>query len=180
MMRRQALAIVAIAWAAVAATSPAATRAAAPQASPAAKQPSTTAARLTDVAWLAGQWRDDKDGEISEEIWSAPAGDSMMGMWRWVSAGAVKLYEFLTITQDEGGVVFRLRHFDRHGVGWEEKDRPITLQLTRWSDAEAVFEGQGTEGPLRISYRKDGPDGLVATLERGSRRDEFKLRRVRP
>src|SRR5687767_4764549 len=70
---------------------------------------------LPELAWMAGEWVDEQGANLTEEIWAAPAGDSMMGMWRLVSGGRVKLFEFLTLVQEEQGPVFRLRHFDRKG-----------------------------------------------------------------
>jgi len=46
-----------------------------------------------DLSWLAGRWVDDSGGNLSEEVWTAPSGDSMQGMWRYVVSGKTRIYE---------------------------------------------------------------------------------------
>ena len=77
---------------------------------------------------------------------------------------------------------FRLRHFDRRSVGWEDKDEPLVLRLVASKEKEAVFEGSGTAGFLRLTYRRTADDALVSVLERGTsekdaKRQEFRFRR---
>src|SRR2546425_316938 len=73
---------------------------------------------ISDMAWIAGHWVDESAGDLSEETWGPPSGDCVVGMWRWVVGGKVKLYELLTITAEPDGLVMRLRHFDLAGVAW--------------------------------------------------------------
>jgi hypothetical protein len=136
---------------------------------------------VPDLSWITGHWVDDSNGELSEETWVPPSGDCVSGMWRWVVGGKAKLYELLTITAEADGLVMRLRHFDRAGIGWEDKDHPLVLKLVRSGDGEAVFEGQGTKGFLRLTYKRVQPDTLTGVLERGrtekdSEREEFRFR----
>ena len=141
-----------------------------------------TAPSISEMAWIAGHWVDESDGDLSEETWLPPSGDSVAGMWRWVVSGKVKLYELLTITAEPDGLVMRLRHFDRAGVGWEDKDHPVVLRRVRAKEGEAVFEGQGTKGFLRLTYRRVDPETLTGVLETGTSekdatREEFRFRR---
>lgn len=131
---------------------------------------------------MSGRWVDDSNGSLSEEIWTSPSGDCIVGMWRWVVGGNAKLYELLTITAEAEGLVLRLRHFDRMSVGWEDKDHPLILKLVRSKESEAVFEGTGTKGFLRLSYRRVDAETLTGTLEKGTsekeaEREEFRFRR---
>ena len=86
-------------------------------------------ATLADVAWIAGHWVGADGGNLPEEIWTAPEGDSMIGIWRYVSGGKARIFELLSITDDGSGPVMRLRHFDPKMVAREEKDGPVTLAL---------------------------------------------------
>lgn len=133
---------------------------------------------LDQVAWIAGHWVDDAEGNLSEEVWAPPAGDSMMGMWRYVAAGKVRIYELLTITDEEGGPVFRLRHFDPRMVAREEKGTPLVLKLVAIRDGEAAFEGPGQpSGTVRLTYRRTSPDALSVTLDREGSSQVFRFRR---
>lgn len=137
--------------------------------------------RLADVAWMAGQWQDRSGGGLSEEVWTAPEGDCMLGMWRMVSGGAARIYEMLLVRQDEKGVTFTLRHFDPRLHAREEKDAPLVMALVRASPEEAVFEGRSsTGGLLRLTYRRQGPDALAVTLEKDTDRPEtFRFERAK-
>ncbi|HXB56450.1 MAG TPA: DUF6265 family protein [Vicinamibacteria bacterium] len=130
---------------------------------------------LADLAWIAGRWVDSSPGSLSEEVWTAPSGDSMMGMWRFVSDGRTRIFELLTITTGEGGLELRLRHFDPLLVAREDKERPVVLKLVRRGDREAAFEGREYAGTVRITYRRT-EDGLAVTLEKGGTKEEFRFR----
>ncbi len=147
-----------------------------------APAPAPARAVLADLSWMAGRWIDDSGGRLSEEVWSAPEGDSMMGMWRYVSAGQVQIFELLTITLESDGVVLRLRHFDPDLVGREDKATPVALRLASWKPREATFEGRVVGGPgtVRLTYRRPTDDTLISTLEKDGKAQEFAFRRAKP
>lgn len=156
----------------------------APSAEPASPAPSASAApaaRLAHLAWMVGRWRGREGPDSTEEAWTAPEGGAMFGTWRWVRDGKARLYELLVLAEEEQGVVLRFRHFDARLVGWEEKDRPLALPLVSWREGEAVFAGEDRDGgPLRVTYRREGSDGLRATVEKDSGRQEYPMRRAAP
>lgn len=132
---------------------PAAPRAAAP-------------AKLADLAWMSGRWIGEEKEPFSEESWGDPAGDSMVGTWRLVTKGSTKLFELLTLLEEDGGVALRLRHFDRRAVAREEKDAPVVLPLVATGRRLAVFEGREGDAFVRLTYRREGAS-LTAVLEKG-------------
>jgi len=137
------------------------------------------AVKLTDLSWIAGHWVDETEGKLSEEVWTTPAGDSMLGMWRYVSGGKLRISELLSIQQGDAGLVFRLRHFDPPLVGREDKERAVELRLVRFLGQEASFEGAEYDGKgrVRLTYRALGRDGLRVTLEKGGKAEEFAFKR---
>jgi hypothetical protein len=149
-----------------------------------AEQPAAAppAHRLADLSWLEGHWRDESGGSLSEEIWTAPAGDSLMGMWRWAQDGKVRVFELLAIKAEDGKLVLRFRHFDPKLAAREEKDRPLVWPLLRSGPREAVFEGAEAsgQGTARLTYRRPNEDTLVVVLEKGGKAQEFRYRRVTP
>ena len=128
-----------------------------------AAKPSRTVA-LDDIAWLAGRWQGAfSNGVKAEEHWSAPAGQSMMGMFRMMPGDKAAMYEFLVIEADDDGVALRFLHYGRNLKEMDEK--PLHLKLVRATDREAVFENAEDGGrPGSISYRLDGTD-LVCLVE---------------
>ena len=139
---------------------------------PASGETSQPGGSVSDLAWMTGRWVDDSGGNFSEETWGPPSGDCIAGMWRWVVGGKAKLYELLMITAEADGLTLRLRHFDRMSVGWEDKEHPLVLKLVRLKEHEAVFEGPGTQGFLRLSYRRVDSETLAGVLEKGASEKE--------
>jgi len=139
-------------------------------------------ATLADVAFMAGHWVGGDPGDVSEEVWAAPEGDSMMGMWRYVAKGRARIFEVLTLTAEGRNVVLRIRHFDPKLVAREEKDRAVELPLVAKSPNEAVFEGPeyDVKGTVRLTYRRGADDSLTGVLEKEGMKQEFRFRRRRP
>ena len=121
-------------------------------------------ARIGDVAWIAGRWSLDREDGRLEEVWSEPAGDCMMGMFRWLKEGRVWIYEMLTIREEAGTLVMRFRHFSDSLVTWEPKEEPLTYRLTRVSDTEAVFENPGSESHRLFAFQRVGDDELLVRV----------------
>lgn len=130
--------------------------------------------RLADVTWIAGRWVDDTGGHYSEEVWLAPGGGQMVGMWRLVEWGRVQIFELMTLSEDAEGVVLRVRHFDASLVPREEKDAPVVLRLASLQGARAVFEGRGRSGPSRLTYHRAAARTLAVTREGDGPKQEFR------
>jgi len=105
------------------------------------KPDSMPAATIQDVSWIAGHWTGEAFGGVSEEIWSPPLGNSMMGMYRLVKKGKAVFYELLTIVEENGSLILKLKHFTSGLVGWEEKDVSIKFPLVKKTPREAFFDG---------------------------------------
>jgi hypothetical protein len=96
---------------------------------------------IADVAWIAGQWIGTGLGGDTEEIWSPPLGNSMMGAFRLVKNGKVVFQEICTIVEEDGSVVLKVKHFDANLKGWEEKDVSVNFPLVKLEDSTAYFDG---------------------------------------
>ena len=135
-------------------------------------------ASIEDLAWIAGTWKSSSaPGELCE-VWSAPQGNSMMGMFKWSRQGKASMYEFMTIQQDGEEINFRLRHFDPKLTPWE-KEGPLIYPLVRTGERVAIFENPSVSAdhPRRFVYRREG-DSLTIRLEPADPQqaaDEFKL-----
>jgi hypothetical protein len=98
-------------------------------------------AMLEQMAWLVGHWSGPAFGGVCEEVWSAPAGGAMMGMFRLVQGEATVFYEFLTLTQEQGTLSLQLKHFQPDLTGWEDKQDRVTFALVAMEPEAAHFEG---------------------------------------
>jgi len=139
---------------------------------PGAKSPPAT---LADMKWLAGHWVGEALGGVSEEIWSPPKAGSMMGMYRLVKDGKPVFYELLTIVEEQGSLVLRLKHFHSDLKGWEDKDRTVEFALVAVRDGVVQFEGMSfhPQGDTLIVYLASGQTGG------GAREEVFSYKRER-
>ena len=82
--------------------------------------------KITDLEFMAGNWKTASDWGDMDEIWSSPMGNCMMCTFRCVKDGKVVFYEFIVIEQNENDSVpvLKLRHFNPGSIGWEDKDKP--------------------------------------------------------
>jgi hypothetical protein len=132
------------------------------------------AGNLTALEWLAGSWRGSALGGTTDENWSKPIGGSMMCSFKLVKNNAVSFYELITISEENGSLVKRLRHFNSDLSGWEEK--PLIFKLIKISPNRVYFDGFTYE---RIS---DNEMNIYAILQqRGGNKSEvkFSFRRVK-
>jgi hypothetical protein len=111
-------------------------------------------ARIEAIAWLAGRWVGGDPGESTEEIWSPPVGNSMMGIFRLVKNGKVIFYEFCTITEENESLVLKIKHFDSRLNGWEEKNVAVIFPLVKLAATDAYFDG--------LTYHKNKDGSLTA------------------
>jgi hypothetical protein len=126
------------------------------------RAPLRTAA-LRDVAFIAGRWSGEMDGGKTQEWWSAPEGDGMLGMFRYVKDGKSVFYELMSIDQTAEGPVLRLRHFGPGLVAWEEKDGATSWPLVELAADRAVFEVP--DGRKRLTYHRASERAMTITLE---------------
>ena len=102
-------------------------------------------ATLEDVAWISGYWRGEAfNGEV-EEIWSSPLGNSMVASFKLVVDDEVKFYEIEIITEINGTLMLRLKHFHSDLRGWEEKDETVDFPLVKITENRVYFDGMTFE-----------------------------------
>ena len=111
------------------------------------------AATIEDVAWIEGHWIGEAFGGIAEEIWSAPAGGTMMSSFRLIDGDDVSFYEFIIIREVDTTITMQLKHFDNELRGWEEKDKSVTFPLVEISEDAVYFEG--------LTFKRISPDEMT-------------------
>jgi len=136
--------------------------------------PAQTTTTLADLAWLTGDWQTPPGGRAQiEEHWTKAAGGSMIGMGRTIAGEKTWEFEYLRIEQRADGIYY---------VAHPKGQCPGTdFKLTRASATEVVFENPQHDFPKRIIYRKDGDDGLAASIDggEGTKSMSFTYRRMK-
>ena len=126
-------------------------------------------ANLSQVSWIAGHWKGEAFGGITEEIWSPPLGDSMMFSFKLVNDGKVIFYELGGIRQVDDTLIFQLKHFGNDFKGWEEKDETVDAKLIKIDNNRAYFDQFTFE---RIS---DTEINIYVVIEENGQTEEVKF-----
>lgn len=133
------------------------------------------AATLAEMDWLAGHWAGNAFGGVSEEVWAKPVGGAMMGMFRQVNDGKVVFYELMTLVEENGSIVLRLKHFNPNLTGWEEKNKTVDFKFVGKKDGVIHFEG--------MAFKPEGKDAVTIYLAIGQKdgtvqEEVFRYKRV--
>lgn len=152
-------------------------------AQPSAEATSASAAsRIDQCRWLAGSWTELDEGGSTEEHWSRPSANSMVGMCRMIRNGKVALYELMLIEDNGTDVELRIRHYRWNMVDADKE--PLVWKLVRASESELVFENPTQERVRRIEYRRPDDQSITCTLvstgDGGETPRTFELRRATP
>lgn len=130
------------------------------------------AAGVEALGWLTGCWEGRSPERTLEEVWMPPRGGSVLGMSRSVGEGRLSGYELLLISEREGEVWYR---------AYPSGQPSAEFRATRIGDGVLTVENPSHDFPLRIEYRAQGPDSLLAWIDGGpeneSRRIEFRFAR---
>lgn len=125
---------------------------------------------LADVAFLSGCWEGGAGNLEMREQWSEAVGGVMLGTTRFFRAGALVDWEFARLEQtDSAAVLWPYPRGERSEHGFP---------LVRAGE-EAVFENLAHDFPVRIVYRRMGPDRVAPRIEgRDGDGAGWELRRV--
>lgn len=131
-----------------------------------AAESSVSNVSLQQLSFLVGRWRENRAGTRLEECWLEPEAGAMVGLSRFTTSEQVKLYELLSLQQEQRGPVLRLRHFSPQLAAWKSESGAVTCPLTSFKDGEAMFESRENDSLLRITYRTTNADALDVVVEK--------------
>jgi hypothetical protein len=128
------------------------------------------------LSWLSGCWEGRVGEAVVEEIWSKPAGASLLGLSRTVKNGRTQSFEFMQIREDVGNLVYLAQPQGRPAVSFAFNSKDVS------KPSLTTFENPTHDFPQRITYEQKG-NMLLASIEgtiKGKpERQEFLMRRVR-
>ena len=81
----------------------------------------------------------------------------MMGMYRMIKDGKPVFYELLLITEENGSLAIKLKHFHADLRGWEERDASVRFPLVAKRDGRIYFDGMTFVGVETIGSRSIWP-----------------------
>jgi uncharacterized protein DUF6265 len=119
-------------------------------------EPADPAARVVQVAWLAGCWELAAGSRLVEEQWTRPRGGLMLGVGRTMSGDSLVEYEQVRLFERGGRLVY--------GAA-PSGQPPAEFESTEVTDTAVTFENLAHDFPQRVRYRRRGGDSLVARVE---------------
>ena len=135
--------------------------------------PSPIRASLAQVAWISGVWSGTTGTLTVEERWTPATGGSMLATARTLRGGAMTAFEFLCITERQGGLVY---------TAMPNARTPATdFRLTAITNDSATFENPAHDFPKIIRYTRRA-DGSLETAVSGHDKQPVEtavLKRVR-
>ena len=128
---------------------------------------------MSRTAWLAGCWELRSGTRLVEEQWMAPRAGIMLGMSRTTRNDSLVEFEQVRIESRPTGVFY---------VASPSRQATTEFKATSIAESGIVFENPEHDFPKKITYRRQGADSLVASIEgpRGgqTRTIAFPYRRV--
>jgi uncharacterized protein DUF6265 len=129
---------------------------------------------LENLGWLSGCWEGRQGEATIEEIWSKPAGGSMLGLGRTVKANRTVSYEFMQFREENGSLAF---------LPQPQGGTRVSFPLKDSFGEKFIFENLNHDFPQRVIYEQKGKALLLASIEgtyKGKlEREEFQMRKVR-
>lgn len=130
-------------------------------------------ANVDDLGWLSGCWEGRQGEAVLEEIWSKPAGGSMLGLSRTVKGDRTTSFEFMQFRMENGSLVF---------LPQPQGGTPVPFPIKDSFGGKFTFENLQHDFPQRIIYEKKEQLLLAAiegTVKGNAEREEFQMRKVR-
>lgn len=136
-------------------------------------------ATVSQLDWLVGQWVGEGIGDApAMESWLPPTGGTMVGTFiQQNDDGSIIFTEHMYLTEQDGSLEVRLKHFNADLTGWEDKEGMVRFRLVALEDCAAYFSA--------LTYRCDGEGGLLVAVRMKSDKPEpqelaFRFRRMGP
>ncbi|MGQ0712098.1 MAG: DUF6265 family protein [Gemmatimonadaceae bacterium] len=115
---------------------------------------------VDQLAWFAGCWVYTSPRVIIEEIWTRPAGGSMLGMSRTLrrdpAGDSTIAWEFIRVHARGTDLVYAAQPHNQPAAEFMSESV---------SDSAVVFANPAHDFPQRIIYRRAGKDSLRARVE---------------
>ncbi len=132
-----------------------------------------TKATVQDLSWLSGCWQGRQGTATIEEMWSKPAGTTMLGIGRTVSNNRTVSFEFMQFREQDGVLAF---------LPQPQGGPQVRFPLKESTPAKMTFENLNHDFPQRVIYERKA-NLLLASVEGTEKgkfsRQEFVMRKVR-
>jgi hypothetical protein len=132
-------------------------------AAPALAADDAVPAKITDLAWMSGDWSGPMQNGTLEEHWIQPTAKSMAALVRATAGDATGMIELIVIEEENGTLVLRVQQFN---PGWKPRSpAPQVMNLAESAPNKVVFASTGEGGLKTLGYSRPAPDQFVISIE---------------
>jgi hypothetical protein len=124
-----------------------------------------TSASLENVSWLSGCWEGRQGTAVIEEMWSKPAGTSMLGLGRTVKDNRTVSFEFMQFREENGSLFF---------LPQPQGGAQVRFPLKEMTRAKLIFENPTHDFPQRVSYERKS--NCCSRVSKARRKESFRAR----
>lgn len=110
---------------------------------------------VDSLAFMSGKWRSERNGTITEELWTSPQAGAMFGISRTIRGEKTVFFEFLRVETRGGGLYYVAQPGGRP---------PTPFKLVSFDGKVATFENPENDFPSKIVYEKLGDDAIRAGI----------------
>ena len=103
------------------------------------------AATLDDVAWITGRWTGTGLDGTCEETWGPACNHHMIGTFRMITTEKFLFFAFADLTEVNGSLTMRVKHFNYDMHGWEDKDDYVEFPLVSITENRIYFDAMTME-----------------------------------
>lgn len=111
---------------------------------------------IDGLAWLAGTWSEQRDGNLTQETWLGPRGSMMVGANLGSYAGRAS-FEYLRIVEGADGLALLASPGGRAPA--------VRFRLKELGERRVVFENPTHDFPQRVLYWIEPDGALRARIE---------------
>jgi hypothetical protein len=121
------------------------------------------AAKITDLAWMSGDWSGPMQNGTLEEHWIKPTAKSMAALVRSTAGDATNMIELIVIEEEADGIMLRVQQWN---PGWKPRSpNPQVMKLVESAPNKVVFASTGEGGLKTLGYSRPAPDQFVISIE---------------
>ncbi|HOJ05144.1 MAG TPA: DUF6265 family protein [Bacteroidota bacterium] len=132
--------------------------------------PRAEAQSLDSLDWMAGHWRCEREGSVTEEYWMPAAAGMMPGVNRTQGRDGRGMFEFLRIVQLDRSLLY---------IAMPGGRAETRFTFTAQRPGFVRFENVDHDFPQRIEYEREGPGIIIARISDASGANEMSWRFVR-
>ena len=112
---------------------------------------------LSDISFIQGHWKANREGTTIEADWTAPEGDNIIGYMRMMKDNKATLYELFAFEQTPQGLIVLVKHFKPGLIGVEEKDKSDRYHFIEASKGRLIVEKRAEDQfVIAVGKQQDG------------------------